>query len=223
MSWRKYIYICPGSSSQSLNAECFVLLQHRRIRGKICQWFGCKMMFEVLVVEKDWWFLSSQMCWGNLSAMHAFRGLSWTRIPAQSSCLVSSELKPACTCNSFFVCAFQIVNISMFDSRSFTSEVSWEWTWMEARPVELSRRNGRMLTEFLSLLFHVIAAILSFLPGTAKCRVSSLKSVVSREQHDHFEIQLLCFIWPDGTSSFRFRTKPIVTQFFKQKKNKILS
>lgn len=65
---------------------------------------------------------------------------------------------------------------------------------MEARPVELSRRNGRMLTEFLSLLFHVIAAILSFLPGTAKCRVSSLKSVVSREQHDHFEIQLLCFI-----------------------------
>lgn len=36
---------------------------------------------------------------------------------------------------------------------------------MEARPVELSRRNGRMLTEFLSLLFHVIAAILSFLPG----------------------------------------------------------
>lgn len=68
-----------------------------------------------------------------------------------------------------------------------------------------------------SLLFNVIATILSFFPvfqNAMQAVTVTGVCIVSREQHNHFDIQLFYLIWRDGTTPFWFRIQPVVTHFF---------
>lgn len=118
-----------------------------------------------------------------------------------------------CPC-SFLGHAFQIVSISRFVCMSsllkcLGSTCSWG----------IRKECGVASRGVPSLLFNVIATILSFFPvfqNAMQAVTVTGVCIVSREQHNHFDIQLFYLIWRDGTTPFWFRIQPVVTHFFFQ-------